>query len=358
MDLVTLSRLFLAINPVVTGSFPISAESSHNFRINSSTNAQVWNSVESGGSYLVLDSFLGCIINTQSSSHFSVDVHVDGSNFPTVGYCVGIGAMVAVSATSSYFQFQNYYDFKIYVNNLAIYSFAGDPDSHDYTYLTGDSGFQYFSFLIVSYNDQGQSQSITFEKLKNFNQNVNNEGKDNQFKFYRDYDSSKPGSSVMVSIYPYFLYSDTLLNIEETTDGVSASSYLSSFNSAMFNGFYSGFEAGYFDGGSAQQGAINASYNKGYSQGKTAGYNAGYQAGIAKGDKAQYDKGYNAGYNKGATESGPGSVILSLFAAIADVPIAILNGFAGFTIWDTSLIAILSTLLFLALVLWVLKKVL
>lgn len=94
-------------------------------------------------------------------------------------------------------------------------------------------------------------------------------------------------------------------------------------------------------------------------------YSTGYENGYSKGasdvvindyggqSKDQiYNQGYNAGKNSMNIDLG---VIGGLFSAIADIPIVILNGLFGFTLWGTPFMSIAMTLLAMSVVLWVIK---
>lgn len=93
----------------------------------------------------------------------------------------------------------------------------------------------------------------------------------------------------------------------------------------------------------------NSAYDNGYGNGWTDGYTYGYDQGN--------EEGYAAGYAEAQAEiTNEGRSIANLFGAIASVPITVLNGLGGFTIWNVSLIAICMTFLFLGLVLWIVRK--
>ena len=84
----------------------------------------------------------------------------------------------------------------------------------------------------------------------------------------------------------------------------------------------------------------NNGYNTGYSQGQNDGYSAGHQ------------DGYVAGQNSVTNDM---RTFTSLFGAIVDVPINVLNGLAPMAIWGTPLIYIALSFVFLGVVLWVVK---
>ena len=112
----------------------------------------------------------------------------------------------------------------------------------------------------------------------------------------------------------------------------------------------------------------------------TSGYDYGFRAGVASlqtqiqslndsltlyqnyYDEFQlYKNDYNQAkldeaFSKGqASVSSDTSNMTGLFTAIASVPITILNGLSGFAIWGTPILSVMITLLFLALLLWLIK---
>lgn len=82
-------------------------------------------------------------------------------------------------------------------------------------------------------------------------------------------------------------------------------------------------------------------------------YRDGYNEGIAAGNAQGYARGYNDGQASVTTESG---TLLLLFGSIADVPIAVLEGLGGLVVWNTPIITIIISLMFVALIVWVIKR--
>lgn len=83
------------------------------------------------------------------------------------------------------------------------------------------------------------------------------------------------------------------------------------------------------------------------------------ERGYRKGWNIGHDVGYQEGYRDGSSEGESGNsllVIPTLFGALANVPISILNGMSGFAIWDVSIITIIFTFLFIAIILWVIRR--
>jgi hypothetical protein len=127
---------------------------------------------------------------------------------------------------------------------------------------------------------------------------------------------------------------------------------LSAFSVGLWNGFVSGLsysnvylQSNYQDG-----------FNAGQKQGKEEGYSSGYSAGKAVADKDVYKQGYDVGYSDGANTLTPVTTIWGLFGAIASVPTEIFKGRGDIAIWNTPILSILFSLLFLALVLWIVRK--
>lgn len=106
--------------------------------------------------------------------------------------------------------------------------------------------------------------------------------------------------------------------------------------------------------------SLSASYKDGFSDGEASmhdkAYNEGYNAGKVLAESNAYQQGYNVGYSDGTNQLTPVTTIWGLFGAIASVPTEILNGMAGIAIWNTPILAVLFSLLFLGLVLWIIRK--
>lgn len=94
-----------------------------------------------------------------------------------------------------------------------------------------------------------------------------------------------------------------------------------------------------------------------YNSGSSVGYGEGYGAGYGDGYSDGYDVGYIDGKNAGAGESINTLGLMSfLFGSIANVPIVILNGLTGFTVFDTTIIAIVLAFMILTIGLWIVRK--
>lgn len=71
-----------------------------------------------------------------------------------------------------------------------------------------------------------------------------------------------------------------------------------------------------------------------------------------------YDEILTLGYNKGKNSvTNESTAFLSLFTGLSAVPFNILNGLSSLTIWQTSIISIIVTLTMLAVVIWIVRKI-
>lgn len=102
------------------------------------------------------------------------------------------------------------------------------------------------------------------------------------------------------------------------------------------------------------------SYKNGFADGEASmhdkAYNEGYNAGKVVADSNVFNQGYNKGYSDGSDTLKPATTIWGLFGAIASVPTEILNGMGDLAIWNVPILSVLFSLLFLALVLWIIRK--
>lgn len=147
--------------------------------------------------------------------------------------------------------------------------------------------------------------------------------------------------------------------------------------------FESGYQNGYSQGYSQGKGdGLNGNdYNEGYNQGRTDANKELYEKVDSitkeneslKTDKDNLQKDFNdyktsynedvvanaknEGYNDGLNAvTNDTTSIISLFGAITTIPLNILNGLASFSIWNTPVIYLIITFLFLAVVFWCIKK--
>lgn len=113
---------------------------------------------------------------------------------------------------------------------------------------------------------------------------------------------------------------------------------LQDFLTASYDYANYAYSDGYRDG--ADIGVAGASvsiYNDGYQNGRSDGYQEGYWKGFEDGDSQQ-------------------DVIGGLFGSIIDVPLQVLRGLTPLAIWDTPIIGIIMTFMFLGLMLWIVKR--
>lgn len=126
--------------------------------------------------------------------------------------------------------------------------------------------------------------------------------------------------------------------------------------SSVCYGLYQGFIGGLSYSRPQQEAQYRTGFDDGEASGLKKGYANGYEAGKAVADKQVYKNGYDKGYSDGSSTLTPATTIWSLFGAIASVPTEILNGMGGIAIWNTPILAVLFSLLFLAMVLWIIRK--
>lgn len=95
------------------------------------------------------------------------------------------------------------------------------------------------------------------------------------------------------------------------------------------------------------------------------GYGQGFDDGVEQGEKNKEDAyaddmqdAYNRGKAYGESHSGlgPTGTIGGLILTIVSVPLTILNGFQPFAVYQVPLMAILMSFLFIALIMWLIKK--
>lgn len=107
--------------------------------------------------------------------------------------------------------------------------------------------------------------------------------------------------------------------------------------------------------------AYNNGYTSGYNQGVADGYENGYTIGYDNGYAEGFDIGDTTGYNRGYLV-GQQSVDVdmsgfdTLFGGIVGVPLNIINSLMAITLFNIPIISIITTLLLIALVVFVIKK--
>lgn len=288
-------------------------------------------------------------------SQVSIEMEFDGTPFPTNSseLVMGFGFLIGLYGENS----------TISVTNMGVsgdkspYNSFGKPFySSDGTHALNDvvswspdnsSYLQAFGF------DNGESSNTQFGQFPLYESATDGEGKTQNLKFTLDF-KGNVGYPHKFLLVPFWV------------------SMLSSSNNPMSFGFYKSdlgmLYRGLFDGFMISwNGSVNAldkyystlistGYNDGYTQGQNDGYQSGLTAGKEIASKASYQQGYNKGYNDGSSTLAPSTTIWALFAAIAGVPTEVLNGMSKLTIWNVSLISTLFTLVFLALILWIIRK--
>lgn len=188
------------------------------------------------------------------------------------------------------------------------------------------------------------------------------------------FDFDSVNSKTIQSIQTTIVFNSSLNNIPEEknllyrlpilcTSGVFPESVTTDFNSVVslwLQGLGNGFLQGMQYHKSTEVIDYGGYYNEGYEAGKADGFKTGQIDGMNTGKEIGYKDGYKAGYDigysKGSDTLTPFTTITSLFGAVASVPTEILNGMADLSIWNTSILAVLFTLMFLALVLWIIRK--
>lgn len=103
------------------------------------------------------------------------------------------------------------------------------------------------------------------------------------------------------------------------------------------------------------QAAYNQGWEQGYNDGLSDGRTDGYDDGFIDGRNQGYQTGYVAGQNSVTSES---TAINNLFASLVSVPINVLNGLMPMAIWNTPIISIMITFMLLAMLMWLIRKLL
>lgn len=247
----------------------------------------------------------------------------------------------------------------------ASFAFSPSPDRAVYgaAFKIGDYPNSFgFGFLVYSPLFDGVNQFVNQFQIypTGFRPSWNGHVKlDNYVYIFNDTDSSI--QSTMTLTFRF-----TLSTPYSTIDRNNGWYYLLPFLvkdsvspdilSAVGYGLYQGFLAGYNFGEPEKEYQYQAGFNDGEASGLKKGYSQGYEVGKAVADQQVFKKGYDQGYSEGSNTLTPATTIWGLFGAIASVPTEILNGMGGIAIWNTPVLAILFSLLFLARVLWIIRK--
>lgn len=99
-----------------------------------------------------------------------------------------------------------------------------------------------------------------------------------------------------------------------------------------------------------------AEYNEGYGDGAVYGQGSVIASAQSEGYSIGREAGYSEGYNVGYADATNVDVVGGLFGAIVDVPLQVLRGLTPLVIWDTPIVGIILTFMFLGLMLWVVKR--
>lgn len=101
------------------------------------------------------------------------------------------------------------------------------------------------------------------------------------------------------------------------------------------------------------------SYQEGYDDGYSTGYNAGSTDGYNDGYTKGYNAGDNAGYYRGVADGARnGYGFMNLFMTVADTPVMMIRRLFDFSIFGTSMIAVILSLFTAILLIKVITKIL
>lgn len=283
-----------------------------------------------------------------------VDMEFDSTPFPTNNseLVMGFGFLVGFYGENS----------QVKVNGMGvsgtkstfnsfgqnIYSSDGEHALHDVVEWSPDNStyFQGLSF------DNHETHPV-FTEFPLYEPPVNDEAQTQNLKFT----ISCAGNSGVVRkfiIVPFWVSILASSNIQK--------SYRSNLNylRVLYRGLLDGFMISWNSSVNAldkyYSTLISTGYNDGYKQGQNDGYQSGLSAGKQIASQVSYQNGYNKGYNDGSSTLAPSTTIWALFAAIAGVPTEVLNGMSNLSIWNVSILSVLFTLVFLALILWIIRK--
>lgn len=105
-------------------------------------------------------------------------------------------------------------------------------------------------------------------------------------------------------------------------------------------------------------GVVNSSYDEGRATGYAEGYEEGRATGFAEGEQSGtgYQNGYRDGYNNGLSQSTHDFGFMNLFTGIADTPILMMRSLFDFSIFGTSVLAVVLSLFTSLVVIHLLKR--
>lgn len=104
--------------------------------------------------------------------------------------------------------------------------------------------------------------------------------------------------------------------------------------------------------------AFDLGYSSGFSEGEQQGYSQGYDNGLQDGDLQGYQEGYREGYEDGAEGDATAVAIFGGILAIGMVPVNFFLAIFNFEVFGINLSGFVSSLLSVAVVIIVLKRVL
>lgn len=107
---------------------------------------------------------------------------------------------------------------------------------------------------------------------------------------------------------------------------------------------------------SLSAGRASAEYSDGYGNGAIYGQGSVIASAQSEGYSIGREAGYSEGYNVGYADGNEFDVVGGLFGAVVDVPLQVLHGLTPLVIWDTPIVGIILTFMFVGLMLWVVKR--
>lgn len=340
-------------DPIASSEHPFSIIlPSGSNRVNSFSNCTLLNSNQGyiSGNFIFGELSIPEVGNTS----VLLDIEFDGTPFPTnlSELVMGFGFLVGLYGESSTISIS-----KMGValgsgfNSLSLpfYSSDGTHALHDVVPFSpnNSSYFQGFGF------DNGNSDEPSFGEFPLYIPPVNGEAQNQRLRFTLNF-TGHVGQKHKFLLCPFWISMPASSNITEKFD--SGMYTLGLLYRGVFDGFSISWDSSVNALDKYYSSLISTGYNDGYHQGQIDGYQSGLNAGKQIASQSSYQNGYNKGYNDGSSTLAPSTTIWALFAAIAGVPTEVLNGMSNLTIWNVSLISTLFSLVFLALILWIIRK--
>lgn len=211
----------------------------------------------------------------------------------------------------------------------------------------------YRDFLSIEYRESGS--------LPNINNNVRIKCLEQSNVYFFDFFFSDG----ITTDYEYRV--DSMVNDDFTfTLSVPFNSNALGWSLTFDCSLYSGTVFDTFNGSSYNEGyevGKDEGYQSGYQIGKDEGYDSGYteghDSGYAEGEQSStaYGNGYRNGYNNGLSHSSSDFGFMNLFTSIADTPILMMRSMFDFSIFGTSMLAVVLSLFTALVVIHLLKRV-